>query len=414
MAVIKFIAFLYFFTLHADQLHISVYLWNVRLNNIVALLLFVALLFVRRGYLPKFDQKITFGFLAIIASLFISTLISAHLERSIGYFLLAIYTFIFYFYMVYVLSLVMGFSSLFKIYMYSFFVVGIYASMQLILSIFGMYDPFANQKLGFMVRPNAFAYEPSFYALFMVPVVFYYNNLYIVYKARGVGFRALLLNLFFLLSTSTGTVFSYIIYTTISFFRLRRLLPYMVLVLGLILLSYPFFTNIYDMFFFKFFRWDFYNHWSFRERWGQIENSYFVFKDNPIFGVGLGGVGMYIFQRYTQGEDYYLRASETLITFKSFDPMNVTTEVLASQGVFGAVCYLIFLLFLFGKAKYAIKRAQFDEEKVMIKSLLVATVLMLVVLQFNQGIFRTYIWVQMAVLYSASMHVLSGRRLSLW
>ncbi|MFD1383500.1 O-antigen ligase family protein, partial [Rhodanobacter aciditrophus] len=297
---------------------------------------------------------------------------------------------------------------------YSFFAVGAYACIQLILSFFGINDPFANQKLSFMVRPNAFAYEPSFYALFMVPMVFYFNNLYLIYKARGVGFRVLLLNIFYLASTSTGTVFAYIIYLMMSISKIQRLLPYIVLVLLLIILSYPFFSDIYDTFFFKFFRWDFYNHWSFRERWGQIVNSYFVFKDNPIFGVGLGGVGMYIFERYSQGQDYYLRASETLLTFKSFDPMNVTTEILASQGVFGVVCYLIFLLFLFGKVKYAIKRAQLNEEKAMLKSLLVATVLMLVVLQFNQGVFRTYIWVQMAVLYSASMHVLSGRRLSLW
>lgn len=409
MKIIKLFSFLYFFTLHADQLSIPMYLWNFRVNNLIAFLLFVFLVAYRRGILPKIDFNILIGISLIVLSLVISTLLSAQVVRSLGYLLLAIYTFAFYFYLVYVLSETLGFINFFKLYVSSFLFVGLYALIQLVLSILGFDDPFANQKLSFMVRPNAFAYEPSFYALYMTPIVFYFNHLFLVYRSRERKLKVVLFNVLFLISTSTATVFSYIIYAFLNLRKFHKLFPYILFILVLIFLSYPFFSDIYNMFFFKFFRWDFYNHWSFRERWGQIVNSFIVFESNPIFGVGLGGVGMYIFQRYDLGENFYLRSTDHFLTFKSFDPMNVTTEVLASQGVFGFICYSIFLFLFFYRARLAVKISD-SYELAVINSLIMSSIIMLIVLQFNQGIFRTYIWVHLAVLYSATNHILSGKK----
>ena len=122
---------------------------------------------------------------------------------------------------------------------------------------------------------------------------------------------------------------------------------------------------------------------------------------NPIFGVGLGGYPCYLMDAFLQGDSSFLYLGgrswilDSLNPVKSFEAMNVFTELLASLGIVGLCAFGTLLYGLFAQV-----RSVRVPEKRMAYSLLVSMLVTLIVLQFNQGIFRTYIWVHLALIYA--------------
>jgi hypothetical protein len=60
-----------------------------------------------------------------------------------------------------------NYEKIFKIYFFAFIAVGFHAFLQLFLFLFGIEDPFFPSERGLaLIRPRAFSYEPSYYALY--------------------------------------------------------------------------------------------------------------------------------------------------------------------------------------------------------------------------------------------------------
>jgi len=354
--------FLYFFTLHADKLSVIMGGFSIRLNNLIALVLFALFISRYRFKLFRIDRTLFNSLLVLTASITLSFVLSPYKKRC--FFFLGWYglTMVIYFLFPYALMRYYDAKKVFTLYLASFLFVGVYGCLQLILSFGGILDPFADQFVsGKIVRPNAFAYEPSYYALYMTPFIVMINfhflsnpdRPFFLFKKITIK-TVLLVNFLFFVSTATSAFFAFgIFYLSLLFllwntrlpqFRSRFLkysLGAVVLFLG-IGLAFPF---IMKQFFMKFFFYGFMSHHSFFERWIGIENAWKVFIEHPFFGVGLGGLPSYLFDAYLRGatqftfDSHYVANASRAI--KHFEPTNVFTEVLASVGLVGLSAFFV-------------------------------------------------------------------------
>ncbi len=383
--------FLFFFTLHADQLSLNVGGFTLRLNNLIGLAL-LALLVCRVK--PK-ALKISRGFSIILIALTLSILSSwaltpykARCTLFLGWYSL---TLLLYVYLPYLLITLLDKERVLNLYFASFVCVGLYACLQLALSFVGVHDPFVRQQItSGIARPSAFAYEPSFYALYMTPFVVWVNFTYLT-ERRYTLLQVVGVNALFLISTTTASFVALLIFCLLFPFFSSSWRRYSKFLLGiataflLLFLLSPWFAQT---FFFKFFNANFLSHGSFLERWIGIKNGWHLFLSHPLFGVGLGGYPLALFEAYLQGEGQYIflyqRALIPVVSqpLKLFEPMNVTVEYLASLGVVG-------LLPLIGLMAYLFKQMRGFAPWVF------SVLVMLLVMQFNQGLFRTYVWVHL-------------------
>jgi len=410
--------FLYFFTLHADKLSLSIGGFSLRLNNLIAFALLTLFFSRYRSKLFRMDRAIFFALLFLMASITISFLLSPYKKRC--FFFLGWYgiTVVGYFLLPYLLIRYYDAKKVFTVYLASFLVVGTYAFIQLIFSLAGANDPFAQQLiLGHIVRPNAFAYEPSFYALYMTPFVVMINFHFLLDPGRPFFLfkkvtikEVLLVNFLFFVSTATSAFFAFAIFCLcLLFFFWNGRLPqfrarFLKFCLGFVALFFLFgltFPFIMKQYFMKFFYKGFMAHYSFFERWVGIENAWKVFVEHRFFGIGLGAYPSYLFDAFLQGgaQFTFIHQKRLIVDafnpIKLFEPMNVFTEALASLGLIGAfaLCGLIFVF-----VRRAKRAAQIDP--VLGYNLLVSVLVMVIVLQFNQGLFRTYVWVHLALAFA--------------
>lgn len=408
-----FLVFLYFFTLHADQLNLHISLFHFRLNNLLALALLTYFSVINRGL------QLTRGFCLCVCFFILSVLSSglfgADPYRCGFYVLFALFVVVNYGLLPFHWMQGVHAERFFRLYLLSFWFVGGYALIQLLLSAIGIYDPFCSQFAGSLVRPNAFTYEPSYYALTMSPFVAYMNTLYLTdtTKRRG-GLPALLAaNGLMLVSTSTGGVFSYGVYAVVvagvaclglvraTFPRIVRkiMLFYMGALFGvcLLLIFFPQFSKDH---FFKFFYRGFAEHHSFFERWITIVNSWEVFLKHPWLGVGMGGIGPFILDAYEYGDAaVVLKPMHTqMLNYKTFDPENITLEVLASLGVFGALAFGALLRYFLKLHRSVLKANTIPiANRQQAFALFVSMFTMFGTMQFSQGILRTYVWVHFCI-----------------
>lgn len=399
--------FLYFFTLHADQLNISLGGYHIRLNNVFAFILFLIFFLRYRTHLFRIDRPLFFSLLLLSASVLLSFVFSPFKERS--FFFLGWYgiTLLGYFLLPYFLILYRDPGRIFSLYIASFLAVGLFAFFQLILSGFGIHFFATQMIIGKLVRADAFAYEPSYYALYMTPFVILVNTHFLADGERPFYClgrltypKIFLVNFLFFLSTATSALFAFLIYcVALPFFRdLRPRLFKFALFFGslfsLLALIAPFLMR---KFFLKFFYVGFMSHGSFFERWLGIKNAWRVFLENPFFGVGLGGYPPYLLDQALTRTTYFgnLDFSNTENPLKLLEAMNVGTEILASLGIFGMGVFLFFLIVFIHKIKQALKI-----DRSMSYGLLLSVIIMISALQFNQGILRSYVWVHIALAYA--------------
>ncbi len=369
------LVFLYFITLSADLLNIQLYLYKVKLNHLFSL----GLLLCLGSRILTISKAILTPFLLILGSLIISMLFSVHKGRCLGYIGVYLFDFIVYFLVPYNLINKFDREKILRIYFVSFQVIGCYALFQLIISFFGVKDPFAVQSIGSLTRPNGLSYEPSYYALYMCFGVMFCNALHILGSKQKLLFNNVLL----LVSTSTGGFFSYFIFFFVALFfknTKQRLLSLYASFVGFFLLITLCFPQIVKNYFLKLFFYGFAFE-SFSERWYGITNAVKVFLANPLFGVGLGGVGPYLF---LENQGY---SATKLQEMERYDPTNVATEILASLGIFGFLCFSILAISFFSLFR------KIKPQNQTATALFIALITSLIVLQFNQGLFRSYIWV---------------------
>ncbi len=414
--------FLYFFTLHADQLNLVLHSYTIRFNNLLALFLLAALLLRFKEKLISFDRKLVLGLFAVACSLFISFYYSPYRIRCFyfcGWFGLTILC---YFVLPYLLLIHLNTRKIIKLYFLSFMLVGLYGSAQLLFSFIGLLDPFCNQfiVIGKIVRPNAFTYEPSYYALYMTPFVMMANLHYLLRKGDNFYiFRSfklnhlLLINFFYFVSCSTGALFAFIIFFCLLLaFKTgslkKKVLKYASLFSlssFLLALLLPAFSKRY---FLKFFTLKFALHHSFHERWCQIYNCIKVFIHHPLKGVGLGGVPVYLNECCVNGEPGYMfthiqkqAALSAPNSVKYFEPSNICTEILASLGLIGILAFSYLVGYFIRFVRQALRSNNLNQtQKHWILLFFVSSLVTLLVWQFSQGLFRIYIWTHLGLFFA--------------
>lgn len=420
--------FLYFFTLHADRLGIRLMGFNIRLNNLIMMGLATLLILRLKPTIFTFSRNATRGLFLLLLSVMLSCFLSPFWNRCCFFGLMYLQTVVGYFLLPYYLITAYDEKKVLKVYFTAFWVTGAYAFLQLFFSFFGLIDPFATDRVfGRFARPNAFTYEASFYALYLAPYVAIINLFFLIDKDRRGPLREkltkrkiALLQLLFLCSTSTSAYFSYFVFLGTTVFLIlftpiktifneayKKLLNFgfaLILYSGLFCVL---FSGIASTYFMKFFYQGFMSHHSFFERWVGIHNAWMAFLDRPWVGWGIGGVGKYLHGLWEEGVtrvmmyDYHPHLKDPQNAFKAFDPMNVFTEILGSLGLLGLMAFFI-LLFSYAKDAW---RALFNPlidryHKNMIFAFLISMVISAIVLQFNQGLFRTYVWTHFAIVWA--------------
>lgn len=409
-SLITSLTFFYFFTSCADKLNFHLLVFKGKANNLIAMILFV-LLFVkyRRIALHKL-LAIPIGLICF--SIFISSTMSPFIMRSMGYNVVYLIELVLYFLLSYNLMFHLEKELVFKLFFLGAFFVGAHAFLQLFLSLFNLYEPFVSQYLlGGLARPSSFAYEPSFYALYMSAFAMYFNFFFLfskeplsIYDKKNL----LLFNFYLLLSTSTGAFFSYffmffLALLFILFFKTKWIAPYLskrvLSVMGVFaifsLIMGVVFNDFVSNYFFKFFRINFATHHSFADRWNGIVNSIQVFLEKPLFGVGIGGIGPYLY--YKKNEVY----QQTMLSLKQceiYDPMNVATELLASLGIFGVIAFSFLFFSTLSLLKTLLRSTCALKSKREVLCLFFSLLVVLLTLQFSQGLFRNYIWIHFGLL----------------
>jgi len=379
--------FLYFVTLHADRLSFQVG-GTVRFNNLLALALIVILTLRLRKEFFRIERWLFWSFALIIFSILLSLVCSPHWKNCVLYLFWFGFVFLCYFWMPYQLFAKLDRQKVLKLYFASFFVVGFYAFCQLFTAPLG--DPFVGQWIipACMGRPNAFSYEPSYYVLYMTPFVFHQTLLYIARDKSVSGRRLLFINFFYLVSTSTSAICSYLIFIFLTLFYRQYHKKLWSLVVKLAIGMLPIFMiggAIAISLFLK--NLDLKKHHSISERWEGIWDCYTLFKQRPIIGYGLGGVAH---ERVAQGlylEKYNSPTGE--VFWKAAEPTNLGTEILASLGLIGTAAFAI-LIFLFTRCYFKRRSSCWDD------AFFISVLVMLVTWQFNQSLMRPYTWTYFA------------------
>lgn len=408
--------FLYFFTTSADLLQIEISLFHAKVNHLLALFLFFIFSMHQKKWLLP-EKKLAVAFLGTVFVMLISGLMGTYPYRSCTYVGVYIFTFCVYFLLPFSFFVSYGHKKIFTLYWAAFLSTGLFALLQFIVSLVGITAPFVTQFVAHtFARGQAMTYEPSYYALFMVPYVMYFNARFLfdcktVFSPSKLG--ALFgKNILLLVSTSTGAFFAYFIFffvvlaaSRLQWVKLcgRKLVRkvfeictlFAAFFLGIFLIA----PKLFKESFWKFFAVGFMSHGSFQERWEGIVGAWDVFLENPFFGVGIGGVGPLIYQNLFFNGDVSLSIHEPYAKmFDYFDPTNVFSELLGSIGCIGLVAF-VWLGYSYLRYMHTIMKKQelSNEEKSISFGLLVSVLVMLIVLQFNQNLFRSYIWVHLGI-----------------
>ncbi len=391
-----------FFTFSSGELfHVVWGIFKPKLGHLVAVMLLGWFASNRKVW--RMPQPLMRAFLFILGSFILSAVIGAAPIRSFGYIGVYLFNFLVYFLLPFQIIQMMDLSRFFRIYWSSFLLVGFYAVVQVMLSIFEVYDLLATQRIGSITRGQAWTYEPSYYALYMVPYVMYHNGKAFFQKAQP--FKLFCQNMMLALSTSTGLIVSYPAFYVCYLMKfmnpfrgaikhkLKKALVAFVVILatGTLLFYEIMFQSL-----FKFFLFGLDGHISFLARWEGIVASVQTFLRHPIFGMGLGGVSA---ERFAEASAYDTKMV-TLQEFEAYDPTNCLTEVMASLGLVGLTTFIYLGIVFYRAFQEVIKGTFIDTEtKQEAIALFISLVVMIIALQMNQGLFRPYVWIHAAVVY---------------
>lgn len=386
--------FAYFFVLAADLLHFRVYLFRFTIAHCIGAACFFSFFAQYRHFV--LDRRWIPPFLWILCSICMSVFFSVDKIKACGYIFYYLFDFFCFFLLPFNFIYFLNSEKLIRCYQISFICVGCYAVMQLVFSFFGLVDPFLTQMMGRLARPHAFSHEASFYALYATPFVMWGNTLYIL-NAEVSWKKVMGLNMLLLISFTTSAVVAYSFFLFFLWIfrnqfregwivRVRRLMSMLMLVF---LAGLVFCLPLIKAFVLKIFLLGGLDHPSFFERWDRLKHSLSVFFSHPLFGVGLGGIDAYGFRQFLQEQGKEgMAAAYSGLQLYLFEPSNVFTEILGSLGLFGLGGFI-----LLAWVGISIIKETFKFKSNEFLALSLGLLVVLCVLQINQGIFRSYIWV---------------------
>ncbi len=409
------LVFLYFVTLSGDLLQLTMGAVEFKVSRFFACALFCVLLLSNR--LRLIEKKFFLCFLLLVSSCILSSFFSSNISRTIAGIGAAIFTYLCFFLVPLNLMFLFDRDKILRLYFLSFVCVGVHASLQFALSFFGIQDPFVTQCTGIssIARGQSCCFEPSFYALYATPFVAFFNAHFLFSKKedRSSWISVLGINLFLLVSTSTGGFFSYLIFIAVClmltlFSFIRRHFPFLLrkickftLVFGISFCSVG--LILQEMFlrtFYKFFHVGLFAHWSFMERWEKIVAAWDVFLEFPLFGAGLRSVEHYLYLKshFDNAQTHLYGKLDNKEMFDGYINSNVFIEILSSLGVYGLGVFCLFGILIWHMFTTALKSSRISfQERTTILSLFLSVIVMMICLQFNQEIFRSYVWVHVGL-----------------
>jgi hypothetical protein len=143
---------------------------------------------------------------------------------------------------------------------------------------------------------------------------------------------------------------------------------------------------------------------SFIQRENSFEETIAVFIQHPFIGRSLGGISSAI----AEYEGDTIRSFEDA---KKIEGMSVFAEVLAASGVIGFIPFVYFLVATIWKP-LTLARIAPPFYSSLLYGLVRSLVFAWAILQFNQNILRTYLWVHLAILatvYAATLRVVRNQ-----
>ena len=334
----------------------------------------------------------------------LSAINSLNPTACIAFIMWVIFHFIFYFLTSYTLFYFLSSSTILQIYLNTFFLMGFYALVQFLFSTLGIILPGVTQFIFHVARGQAFAYEPSFYALYMTPFMVIQTTQFILSPPEKRNLSHLICaHLFFLISTSTGCFFSYLIYFSqlillkyhkiITINLKKHLLKSSVIFISIFYLLWSLNHQLITHGLLKFF-FSKHLHSSLAIRWQGMIDYWNIFLEYPLFGVGLGSGPFYLAQQK-------LASSVDLLDpaiVAHYSPTNILTEIFASLGLTGIALFTIFLFLLFETFYKTFKIFSLSsQERINLIAIALSVSVMLMTLQFNQSLMRSYVWVHIGI-----------------
>ncbi|MCE5318279.1 MAG: hypothetical protein LLG04_13085 [Parachlamydia sp.] len=360
----------------------------------------------------RLDRDFLSVALLCLSSMVLSAIFGHNLHACLGFVFLFLFNYIIFFIFPTNLLQILDHKLITNLYFLSFIPIGWFASAQVFFSLFGITLPFATQNIYILNRGQAFTYEPSFYALYMTPLAIFYTARFLLQKKKERNLKQVLnANFLLLISTSTGCFFSYIalilslgmmklmqIVRNVSFLKVIWRFSIIFSTIFLVLwITYP---ALISSGFLKLFWAGIVYHHTFQARWGGIEKYWNVFLDLPILGAGLGGTTTYLVK--TGELNMTLDDPELLTTGIA---MNVTTEILASLGLVGAVAFGYFFFILWKTCRKTLRLDLTTEERINVLSFIASLCVMFFALQFSQSIMRAYVWLHVGICVGYMKHL---------
>lgn len=403
------LVFFYFVTLSGDLLHIRFFLFTAKLTNIVGIATFSCYLLLYKSSL-NLSRDILLATCACLISLIFSAILGYNQIACIGFILFFVFNYFIYFVFPSSLFFIFDKELILRIYFTSFICVGTYATAQVLFSFFGIRLPFSLETIADRItRGQGFSYEPSYYALYMTPYTVFQTTRYLLQSPKERSTKDLILaNFFLIISTSSGCLFTYLALIAclglFKFIKILRQLSARKLLFKFIMYGWVcslllslINPSLISEAFFKFFCTGFMTHYSFSERWNMLWEYWTVFLDNFWTGTGLGGATTFLlYKRGIESADIF---DPEILRSPSLIATNVTTEVLASLGIFGALCFGYFFWIILKKFKAAYKIPNLErEDNIELTAFAISLCVTFFTLQFSQSIMRCYIWAHTGII----------------
>lgn len=361
----------------------------------------------------------------VIWTIFILVFIpnTTFLERNLGYSFWLVLNLCMVFSLVHFVNDLDKILTLIKWYIYSFLFVSIFGLIQFALGILGITPPFVTQWwiLGSLPRINGFSYEPSYYSTYLLIgwiLVFYiyYENINLISR-RKLFVTLMFITLAMILSSSRMGILlmgiwimRYIFLFVWHLFKAQFHLKYFKVVLlymfiMISLLGFVFYGGERTAFLLSGTGINGTASHSVDNRFTDFVDTLYVFMNNPLIGVSLGGVAPAI------GRLHGITVTDQE-TAKHFEGISIFAEVLAASGIIGFVPFIIYIFTIIFKPIILSKKIDNKLISGLLKGMVFSLICLLIILQFNQNILRLYLWLHIGILsalYSVSLKQLKNK-----
>jgi len=395
---------------------------TVRFSYILFFVLFILWLvyiFITKQY----DVPVDRAYLPLILFCFISCLSSLNSAFPIKSLIYTLWTIFYALTIVFIIwfsrnNKLKNLNWMLKVYFYSYLAISVFGFYQILLPfIIGKNTPLVMQwwQEYLLARINAFSYEPSYFATYMLIGCFIWFILwirrsdFINYK----GITVIAIGIIIFLSSSR---IGWIGIILIAVYGLIELIGYyfvkkqftkqnakffvsLILVIVFAVTFLIIIINDPERFDFLFKGTGLFDtaDYSYAMRNERALETFEVFLDRPInilFGVGPGGVGAYMINNPGK----FGISVEGFEKIWSTEPSNITAELLASVGIIGFIIFVWFIAIIFKRLWNLYRNNNLIKRyRVICLALFWGLVMELLILQFNQNYLRPYLWLHIGI-----------------